>query len=67
MQGGKRRRRVVVAVVAAIALFVQSPAYAPVLLVTAGAFCSPAGAVGIGSSGKSYTCQDDGTGKNRWL
>ena len=39
----------------------------PVLLVTAGSICNTAGETGIGSSGATYTCKDDGAGKLRWL
>lgn len=46
----------------------SSPSHGlPVLLVTAGAFCKVEGATGIGSSGSTYECKDDGSGRLRWL
>jgi hypothetical protein len=37
------------------------------LIVTPGAFCSPAGAIGKSTSGVSYTCKTSPTDtRNRW-
>jgi hypothetical protein len=44
-----------------------SPTQTPALIVTPGAFCSPAGAIGKSSSGVTYTCKTSATEtRNRW-
>jgi len=44
-----------------------SPSLIPESIVTPGAFCSPAGAVGKSSSGVIYTCKSSSTdSRNRW-
>jgi len=44
-----------------------TPSPTPVSIVTAGAFCSPAGAIGASTSGVTYTCKTSPTdSRNRW-
>ena len=44
-----------------------SPTPTPVTVVTPGAFCSPAGAIGKSTSGVTYTCKTSPTDtRNRW-
>lgn len=44
-----------------------TPSPTPVTIVTPGAFCSPAGAIGKSTSGVTYTCKTSSTdSRNRW-
>ena len=50
-----------------ISIRAPTPSATPQSIVTAGAFCSPAGATGVNSSGVKYTCKTSETDtRNRW-